>query len=157
MASTSLVFSFRAMTVGSLRTIPRPRAYTSVLAVPRSMARSLASPMLLPRVGRVAADLPPPLGGQGLQLPVESIDPGLHRRGLAVAEEDHQPSDHAHHDDGDEEQQVRHQFAAQSSIARSSISRSAISRMAISRTSWAAAAQSLPSSQVSFFQIGTVS
>src|SRR5437764_8280621 len=30
------------MTVGSLRTMPAPLAYTRVLAVPRSMARSLA-------------------------------------------------------------------------------------------------------------------
>src|SRR5262245_38317450 len=40
MASTSWVRLFRAMTVGSKRMIPRPRAYTSVFAVPRSMARS---------------------------------------------------------------------------------------------------------------------
>src|SRR5262245_23193257 len=40
MASTSWVRLLRAMTVGSKRMIPRPRAYTSVFAVPRSMARS---------------------------------------------------------------------------------------------------------------------
>src|SRR5262245_24419345 len=40
MASTSWVRLFRAMTVGSKRMIPRPRAYTRVFAVPRSMARS---------------------------------------------------------------------------------------------------------------------
>src|SRR3954466_12058242 len=40
MASTSWVRLFSAMTVGSKRMIPRPRAYTRVFAVPRSMARS---------------------------------------------------------------------------------------------------------------------
>src|SRR5215472_13106058 len=42
MARTSCVREFNAMTVGSFRTMPRPRVYTRVLAVPRSMARSLA-------------------------------------------------------------------------------------------------------------------
>src|SRR5439155_1232750 len=46
MASTSCVRLLSAITVGSLRTMPRPRAYTRVLAVPRSMARSLARPAL---------------------------------------------------------------------------------------------------------------
>src|SRR3954466_15645689 len=40
-ASTSLVFLFSATIEGSLTTIPFPRAYTSVFAVPRSIARSL--------------------------------------------------------------------------------------------------------------------
>src|SRR5579859_5395880 len=40
-ASTSLVFLFNATMEGSFTTMPLPRAYTSVLAVPRSMARSL--------------------------------------------------------------------------------------------------------------------
>src|SRR5207245_195060 len=40
-ASTSLVFLLSATIEGSLTTMPLPRAYTSVLAVPRSMARSL--------------------------------------------------------------------------------------------------------------------
>src|SRR5277367_3607874 len=40
-ASTSLVFLFSATMEGSLTTMPLPRAYTSVFAVPRSMARSL--------------------------------------------------------------------------------------------------------------------
>src|SRR5215470_1234571 len=40
-ASTSPVFLFSATIDGSLTTMPLPRAYTSVLAVPRSMARSL--------------------------------------------------------------------------------------------------------------------
>src|SRR5579862_5484204 len=40
-ASTSPVFLLMATMEGSLTTMPLPRAYTSVLAVPRSMARSL--------------------------------------------------------------------------------------------------------------------
>src|SRR5437868_5911946 len=40
-ASTSPVFLLMATIEGSLTTIPLPRAYTHVLAVPRSMARSL--------------------------------------------------------------------------------------------------------------------
>src|SRR6185295_9854688 len=40
-ASTSFVILLMATMEGSLTTIPRPFAYTSVLAVPRSMARSL--------------------------------------------------------------------------------------------------------------------
>src|ERR1017187_10137789 len=40
-ASTSPVFLLMATIEGSLTTMPLPRAYTSVLAVPRSMARSL--------------------------------------------------------------------------------------------------------------------
>src|ERR1700740_911298 len=40
-ASTSPVFLLMATMDGSLTTMPLPRAYTSVLAVPRSMARSL--------------------------------------------------------------------------------------------------------------------
>src|SRR5207342_2576832 len=40
-ASTSPVFLLIATMEGSFTTMPLPRAYTSVLAVPRSMARSL--------------------------------------------------------------------------------------------------------------------
>src|SRR5208282_336469 len=40
-ASTSPVFLLMATMEGSLTTMPLPRAYTNVLAVPRSMARSL--------------------------------------------------------------------------------------------------------------------
>src|SRR6202011_3375864 len=40
-ASTSPVFLLMATMEGSLTTMPLPRAYTKVLAVPRSMARSL--------------------------------------------------------------------------------------------------------------------
>src|SRR6202158_6528570 len=40
-ASTSPVFLLMATMEGSFTTMPLPRAYTSVLAVPRSMARSL--------------------------------------------------------------------------------------------------------------------
>ena len=40
-ANTFSVFFSMATTDGSLSTMPRPRTYTSVVAVPRSMARSL--------------------------------------------------------------------------------------------------------------------
>src|ERR1044071_7016675 len=40
-ASTSPLFLLMATMEGSLTTMPLPRAYTSVFAVPRSMARSL--------------------------------------------------------------------------------------------------------------------
>src|SRR3982075_1828012 len=40
-ASTSPVFLLMATIEGSFTTMPLPRAYTSVFAVPRSMARSL--------------------------------------------------------------------------------------------------------------------
>ena len=40
-ASTSLVTRFTAMMDGSFTMMPLPAAYTSVLAVPKSMARSL--------------------------------------------------------------------------------------------------------------------
>ena len=40
-ASTSLVTRFTAIIEGSLTMMPLPAAYTSVFAVPRSMARSL--------------------------------------------------------------------------------------------------------------------
>src|SRR5947207_13755739 len=40
-ASTSLVFLLSATIEGSLTTMPLPRAYTRVLAVPRSIAKSL--------------------------------------------------------------------------------------------------------------------
>src|SRR3954469_18248013 len=49
-ASTSCDRLFSAITVGSLRMIPWPREYTSVFAVPRSIARSLARPAA-PRLG----------------------------------------------------------------------------------------------------------
>src|SRR4051812_11934982 len=40
-ATTWPVFSFRVTTDGSLMTMPRPRTYTSVFAVPKSMPMSL--------------------------------------------------------------------------------------------------------------------
>src|SRR5579859_512590 len=60
-ARTSWVRELRAMTVGSLRTMPRPRVYTRVLAVPRSIARSLAT---LTPDGSVA-EVAEPLGEAG--------------------------------------------------------------------------------------------
>src|SRR6478752_3852124 len=52
MASTSWVRLLSAMTEGSFRTMPSPRAYTNVLAVPRSIARSRArtGPLALGRL-----------------------------------------------------------------------------------------------------------
>src|SRR5438105_8722657 len=88
-ASTSWVWLLRAMTVGSLSTMPRPLAYTSVLAVPRSMARSLASPALpaLDPTWRAAAPpVPLGVGGEGLELPSEALHVRVHGARLSVAE-----------------------------------------------------------------------
>src|SRR5437764_1322642 len=80
----------RAITVGSLRTMPRPLAYTSVLAVPRSMARSLASPALpaLDPARRPAVTPPVPLGvgGERLELAGEALHVRFHRPGLPMPE-----------------------------------------------------------------------
>src|SRR5260370_35867916 len=93
MANTSWVWLLRAMTVGSLRTMPRPLAYTSVLAVPRSMARSLARPAL-PTLGGtlrppVATPVPVGIRGERFELPGEALHVRLHRPRLAVAEPEH--------------------------------------------------------------------
>src|SRR3954470_9844788 len=50
-ASTSPVWRLRAMTDGSLSTMPRPFMYTSVFAVPRSIAKSRATVCLLALAG----------------------------------------------------------------------------------------------------------
>src|SRR5438067_1422613 len=161
MASTSWVFSFRAITVGSLRTIPRPFVYTSVLAVPRSMARSLARAgprPLVPRRRSGSGGGPAALGrrragatggalvgSQCPQLAVERLDPGFDRRGLAVAHDDDQGDDHAHHQGRDQVEQVLHQVVVAFEPSSST-----------SVTSWAQVPQSTPPSHVSRFQIGTV-
>src|SRR3954463_1463705 len=63
MASTSLVCVLSAITDGSLSTMPSPLAYTSVFAVPRSMARSRATGGAAPGYsGSTAGDSPWPVG-----------------------------------------------------------------------------------------------
>src|SRR6185312_937921 len=49
-ASTSPLFLLIATMEGSFTTIPLPRAYTSVFAVPRSMARSLENMLARERI-----------------------------------------------------------------------------------------------------------
>src|SRR5207237_9833347 len=87
MASTSWVCEFKAITVGSLSTMPRPRVYTRVLAVPRSMARSLASPALPP--GPVDGPAPGAVGRQRPQLAGKLLDARLHARRLACPQHQH--------------------------------------------------------------------
>src|SRR5947209_10123036 len=89
MARTSWVWLLRAMTVGSLRTIPRPLAYTSVFAVPKSMARSLARPPLLTRrrslrPAAVAPTVPVGIGRQRIQLARELLHVRFHRPRLPL-------------------------------------------------------------------------
>src|SRR5437773_1915714 len=143
MASTSWVWLFRAMTVGSLRTMPRPLAYTSVLAVPRSMARSLASPALPaldPAWRPATAPVPVGVGGERLQLPGEALHVRLHGAGLSVTEPEDERAEQAQEHGDAEVDEVRHETI--SSLT--------------SPTGWLQVAQSLPSSYVSRFQIGTV-
>src|SRR5687768_15829784 len=83
-----------AITDGSLRTMPRPRAYTSVFAVPRSIARSLAT---------ASAVVVAPVGRQCAHLALELLDAVVDRRGSSVAHVQHERAEHAHHD-GDEEE-----------------------------------------------------
>src|SRR5436309_1534846 len=120
------------MTVGSLRTMPRPRAYTRVLAVPRSMARSLARPALpLVVLGR--------LRRQRLQLTREVAHPGLHRVRLAAAQPQDQRADQAQQYGDAEVEKVRHDATSPAWT-----------------TSWAASLHSAPPAQLSRFHIGTV-
>src|SRR5437899_7977373 len=136
MASTSCVRLLSAITVGSLRTMPRPRAYTRVLAVPRSMARSLARPAL-PLVVRLRGWL----RRQRLQLARELAHPGFHRVRLAAAQpQDERPHQAQQHGDA-EVDEVRHD---------------ATSTSPASTTSWAVALHSAPPAQLSRFHIRTV-
>src|SRR5260370_41146990 len=103
MASTSWVWLLRAMTVGSLSTIPRPLAYTSVFAVPKSMARSLARPSLLAwrrslRPAAVAPTVPAGIGRQRVQLAGELLHVRLHRPSLAVPEPQDEATKQRQHD-----------------------------------------------------------
>src|SRR2546430_3543778 len=102
MASTSWVWLLRAITVGSLSTIPRPLAYTSVLAVPRSMARSLARPPL-PTRGRslraaAAPTVPVGIGRQRIQLARELLHVRFHRPWLTVPQPEHERAEQRQHD-----------------------------------------------------------
>src|SRR5436309_1250637 len=140
MASTSWVWLLRAMTVGSLRTIPRPLAYTSVFAVPKSMARSLARPTLPARrrslrPAAVAPTLPLGVGRQRLQLAGEPLHVRLHRPRLAVPQpQDQRPEQRQ--DDGDPEiDEVAQAVTSPTSLTSS--------------TGWLQSAQSLPPSHVS--------
>src|SRR5438105_3774292 len=144
MASTSWVWLLRAMTVGALRTIPRPLAYTSVLAVPRSMARSLASPALPARdpalLATVAAPVPFGVGSECLELAGEALDVRLHRAGLAMTEPQDERAQQAQEDGDPQVDEVAHWCATSS----------------ISLTGWLHVAQSVPPAHVSRFQMGTV-
>src|SRR5438067_604885 len=134
------------MTVGSLRTMPRPLAYTRVFAVPRSMARSLARPAL-PALGAalrppVGTPVPVGVGREGLELPGESLHVRFHRPGLAVAEPEQKRTEQAQ-DDGDAEvHEVGHETVSPTSPS--------------SLTGWAQLDQSRPPDHVSRFQMGTV-
>src|SRR5438270_12845617 len=99
MARTSWVWLLRAMTVGSLRTIPRPLAYTRVFAVPKSMARSLARPSLLTwrralRPAAVASTVPIGIGRQRVELAGELLHVRLHRPRLAVSQPQDEATEH---------------------------------------------------------------
>src|SRR4051812_5378817 len=114
MASTSWVWLLRAMTVGSLRTIPRPLAYTSVFAVPKSMARSLARPSLPARrrslrPATVAPTVPIGIGRQRIQLARELLHVRLHRPRLAVPQPQHQAAEQRQHDGDAEVHEVGHE------------------------------------------------
>jgi hypothetical protein len=83
-------------------------AYTRVLAVPRSIARSLAS-LVLPVTAvrdRGSAALGLVLGLERLHPPAELLDAGPHRGGPALVEPQNEGAQQAEHD-GDEEEQER--------------------------------------------------
>src|SRR4051812_27539647 len=128
MARTSPVLMFSAMTDGSLSTIPRPRAYTRVLAVPRSMARSLAT------VTTVVFVL---VRRERTHLSLELFDAVVERGAPAVAHPEHERADAAHeHRDEEKGKAAGHPSTSLRSVA--------------------ARPQSSPPSQRSFFQMGTV-
>src|SRR6478752_5650623 len=87
-ASTSFDRLLSAITVGSLRMIPWPREYTSVFAVPRSIARSLASaPTSCSRR---------PVGVERLAAGGEVVDAGVEPLGVAVAQQHDGDADDDH-------------------------------------------------------------
>src|SRR3954452_15316554 len=106
MARSECVWLLGAMTVGPLRTIPRPLAYTSVFAVPKSIARSLARPALPAwrRSLRAAAapSVPIGIGRKSVQFACELLHVRLHRPRLAVPEPENEAAESRQHD-GDAE------------------------------------------------------
>ena len=82
-----------AMTVGSLRMMPCPRAYTSVFAVPRSIARSRGRTPALTLSGAPARR--PVLGRERTQTALELGDAVLHRRRPPVAQQHDRDADRA--------------------------------------------------------------
>src|SRR6185312_10085987 len=94
------------MTDGSLSTMPRPFMYTSVFAVPRSIARSRATSPL-PGAGVLALllfahavlQLAARLGRQGVDVPAEADDAGLLARPAHDEEDDHGDDHHGDDDD----------------------------------------------------------
>src|SRR5437763_7585518 len=166
MASTSWVWLLRAMTVGSLRTIPRPLAYTSVFAVPKSMARSLARPPLPTwrrslRPAAMAPTVPLGIRCQRLQLAGEPLHVRLHRPRLAMAQPEDQGAEHREHDGDAEVHEVGHWVTAfggdndqRLALSIGSLAFGSLAKRAASSTSstgWLQSAQSLPPSHVSFF------
>src|SRR3954453_5361199 len=154
MASTSWVWLLRAITVGSLSTIPRPLAYISVFAVPRSMARSLARPALPTRSrplrpAAVTPAVPARVWGQRVELARELLHVRLHRARLAVPRPEDHRAQQRQHDSDAEIHEVGHCAGTSWTSSTSSISLTWL-------TGWLHSAQSLPPSHVSRFQMGTV-
>src|SRR5215471_9211178 len=102
MASTSPVRLLRAMTVGSLRTMPRDRSYTSVFAVPRSMARSRARASSRSALARVT------LGRQRLHLTLKRLHARTHALRLVIHHREDQRADDDHCERNDEEEENAH-------------------------------------------------
>src|SRR5260221_9247353 len=135
------------MTVGSLRMMPCPRAYTSVLAVPRSMARSLARaarPLLVGAAAR-STRFRGRIGARRdrAKAPAELVDARVHPAARSIAHEHDRDAERARHEDEDQE---RHQAPTLRTT-----------RPARARSGCSPSAQSEPSAQCSFFQIGTLS
>src|SRR5438132_1051199 len=96
---------FNAMTVGSFKTMPCPRVYTSVLAVPRSMARSLA---------RAGLPLVALLRCQRAKALAELVDPRGQATRLAVTDPEDETPQNTEHNGGQEVQQVAHRSSTTS-------------------------------------------
>src|SRR6476620_4735267 len=95
------------MTVGSLRMMPCPRAYTSVLAVPRSMARSLARParplLVGAPVGRARIRLRARAGRNRAQAAPELVDARIHPAARSIANEHDRDAEGTREEDEDQE------------------------------------------------------
>src|SRR4051812_30755353 len=95
------------MTDGSLRTIPRPRSYTSVLAVPRSIARSRATS------GASALVV---AGRERAHLALEVVDARLHAARLALLERrDREPDGGDNDRDGEEDERAHRSVTSEAS------------------------------------------